>query len=485
MQDQLENALAWFRAAPSSVADGVKENAKATAEWIWGVVQGDFNEDPTTAQTVTGMVISMIPLVDQICDVRDIVACSRRIDRDPDNTGNWLALGLTLIGLFPTLGSLVKGCGKILFACARKAALKAGTQAADTVAVKLMSQYLEYGIVKLNGFLDRPEVRKTLKVLHWDNPYKHLAEKIRELRGQVNVSSLLRAFDQAISALKELMALVRNYGGERMGEQALALLKLVDGVRKRADTMLGKIVKPLQDWLDRIARRLEVESDNAHRAYLRVTNAHELTRPSVQTELAEFMKEKPKWVDKTRKAAHPAADVAPVKAGWPDLAPKVKPGERHPLENAYKTFEDGKINAVTIPPGETLYRIIDPNSGDNSICWMRKAEFDKLMSKDDWRRKFAVWSSWNSNGEFVTYTVPPGKGLNVWEGIVGSQEHRLNKDYKLEGGAVQIVLDPNDLMKEYLGRRRPTNWGYSNFGETVDLTGVPVLMHKWMEKKQS
>lgn len=40
---------------------------------------------------------------------------------------------------------------------------------------------------------------------------------------------------------------------------------------------------------------------------------------------------------------------------------------------------------------------------------MTKAEFDKLKSKDDWRRRFAVWANWNSNGEFVTYTVPKGK----------------------------------------------------------------------------
>jgi hypothetical protein len=126
---------------------------------------------------------------------------------------------------------------------------------------------------------------------------------------------------------------------------------------------------------------------------------------------------------------------------------------------------------------------VDPNSVDNSICWMRKAEFDKLKSKDDWRRKFAVWASWNSNGEFVTYTVPPGKGLNLWEGVVGVQKHKGNEIYKLEGGAVQLVLDPKELKKEYLGKRQSTGWGYSSFGETVELTGVPVLTNNWMETK--
>ena len=126
---------------------------------------------------------------------------------------------------------------------------------------------------------------------------------------------------------------------------------------------------------------------------------------------------------------HTAEQDAPQKLGYFDIgdaAPK-------PQRAAYNTFEEGRIQAVTHLPGTVLYRVIDPGSYDNSICWMSKAEFDKLLSKDDWRRRFAVWSSWNGNGEFVTYTVPPGKGLNVWEGVTASQKiERTN--YVLEAG---------------------------------------------------
>lgn len=44
------------------------------------------------------------------------------------------------------------------------------------------------------------------------------------------------------------------------------------------------------------------------------------------------------------------------------------------------------------------------------------------------------------------------------------------------------MLDPDDLKKELMGKRQPTKWGYSNFGESVDLTGVPVLTNNWHEK---
>jgi hypothetical protein len=92
-----------------------------------------------------------------------------------------------------------------------------------------------------------------------------------------------------------------------------------------------------------------------------------------------------------------------------------------------------------------------------------------------------VWVNWNSNGEFVTYTVPPGDGLRAWKGVVGTQEIEGTL-YKLEGGANQIVLDPNDLKMEYLGKRQPTKWGYSSFGEIVDLLGVPTLKNNWYGK---
>ena len=225
MQDELENALSWFSAAPQRWVQSARQDLAAAAEWIWGVLQGDFNDDPTTAQIVTGTVISMIPLVDQICDARDVVACCKRINHDSDNAGNWIALALTLIGLFPTVGSLVKGCGKILFGYARKAALKAGTKAADTAAIKVLDEYLEHGIVKLNGFLERPAVRKTLKLLHWDNPYKHLAEKIREWRGKVTVRAMLTAFDAIAGTIKDLLGLVQKWGGSNLGQRAIDLLQ--------------------------------------------------------------------------------------------------------------------------------------------------------------------------------------------------------------------------------------------------------------------
>jgi len=470
MWDELENALAWYGAAPSRWMQSAKKDLSAAAEWIWIVLQGDFAEEQTTAQTVTGTVISIIPFVDQICDVRDIVANCKKINSDSSNKWAWVALVLTLIGLFPTLGSLVKGGFKVLFAYGRKAMRSAGKQALDTGMWAASKPWVEKGIQKFNEFLARPEVRKTLKAMKIDNPYRYFAKELRTWAGKLNVGMLTAAMDAGIGTLKKFTDLIDKWGSAAMKTQTGQLLAMVKKVRNQANAKLAEVLKPVQDWLNKLAQRLEVEERLAYRATTNTVNPHNFARASNVEELAAFGRKKPRWVDDTKVLKREPETRAPSKAGWFDIGDAAP----RPRRAAYNTFEEGSIQPMTHPPGTVLYRVVDPKANDNSICWMGKAEFDKLMSKDDWRRRFAVWSSWNGNGEYVTYTVPPGKGLNVWEGATASQKiERTN--YVLEGGARQIVLNPADLDPRYLSKREFTGWGYDDLGRKVDLVGVPIL----------
>lgn len=490
MWDELENALAWYAAAPGRWVQSAKQDLTAAAEWIWVVIQGDFAEEQTTAQTVTSTVISMIPFVDQICDVRDVVANCRKINDDSSNKWAWVALLLTLIGLFPTLGSLVKGCFKILFAYGRKAMFKAGAKALESGMWNATKPWVEAGIGKLNAFMLRPEVRRAMAALKWDNPYKELAKLLRKLVGEINTSSLMKAFDEVLNALKSLVDLIQKWGSAAMASKAGELLRMVKGVRDRANAKLGEVLAPAQAWLNRLARRLEVEADMNYRAYTNLHTPHAFKKPTLDTEIAKIKVDKPGWVDALPESKYePRFNAPAIPSGWPDVTDA---GPRS-TRRKYDTFH-GDMNAIEIAPGTTIYRVIDPTSSDNSICWMTKAEFDKLKTKDDWRRRFAVWANWNSNGEFVTYTVPAGKPLKVWEGTVGSQllsdsagkavDAGSGKSYFLEGGARQLVLNPADLEKAYIGKRQSTSWGYSAFGESVDLVGVPVLKNSWYEAKK-
>jgi hypothetical protein len=88
-------------------------------DWFWGVLQGDFAEDPTTSQIVVGTVISMIPFVDQVADVRDLVANLISVRKEPRDVWKWVAVIVTLIGLIPVLGSALKGVFKFVLKYAK------------------------------------------------------------------------------------------------------------------------------------------------------------------------------------------------------------------------------------------------------------------------------------------------------------------------------------------------------------------------------
>jgi hypothetical protein len=491
MWEELENALAWYAAAPSRWVASAKQDLSAAAEWIWTVVQGDFAEEQTTAQTITGTVIAMIPFVDQLCDVRDLVANCRKIHEDSENKWAWVALVLTLIGLFPTLGSLAKGCFKVLFAYGRKGVLRAGSKTLDSDVWKATKPWVEAGVRKLNEFLARPEVRQTLAKLKIDNPYKYLSKLARELAGKLNTAILLKTMDGIIAVLKDLLGMVQKWGTAAMSTQAGELLKLVAHARELANRKLAEALQPVQHWLDRLARRLEVEADMNYRAYTNALNPHGYMRPTLDAEIAALKANPPEWVQVRRTAAKEPLERCPeIVRNYPDISDASKDGL---LKGQYKTFHT--ITSKPLPPGTVLYRVVDPRSADNSLCWMTKEEFEKLASKSEWRRRFAVWANWNDDGEFVTYTVPPGKPLLVWEGETASQQLRdragnpVRADDKgntfwIEGGARQIVLDPKDLDKAYIGKRQLTGWGYGSFGGRVDLTGVPVLHNNWYESKK-
>jgi hypothetical protein len=83
---------------------------------IAGGLMGEFNEDPTFAMIGVDTVVSLIPIADQVSDVRDIVAhiYYLTVRRQYDRVMRWVGLVLTLIGLIPELGSAIKSASKFI-----------------------------------------------------------------------------------------------------------------------------------------------------------------------------------------------------------------------------------------------------------------------------------------------------------------------------------------------------------------------------------
>ena len=481
IDQELQNALAFYQPPPQSWYDELADKAKASGEWLWEMLQGDFNEQQTTGQIVTGTVISMIPLVDQVCDVRDLIANCKKINENDTEVWPWVCLGLTLVGCFPELGSLVKGSAKVMFLSVRKAHFNELSKAGN------YSRLLDGSITQLNRFLDTPAVRGTLRTLRIYNPYHYLAGKIDELKGMLSTSALFGLMDKLMKVTRSLFDTVTNWGPSSLQRPVLALWETLVAVRSKANTILAKALKPLNDILERLANRLRVEGDNAFRAHVG-DNAYLYGATRASEDVEYFKRDKPDWVDVgAKERAYPTLEKfngqEAISDGWPDISET----SRNPvLKGKFSTF-DKSMQPKEILPGTVIYRVIDPSSNDNSICWMNKAEFDMLTSKSDWRRRFAVWKSWNENGEYVTYTIPPGKPLKVWEGRAGTQFNENAEEFSLKGGAVQIVLDPSQLKKEYTGPRQKTGWGYGDAANdpVYPYQGLPKLenTHNWYESK--
>lgn len=493
---ELTNALAWFTAPVNDAIKKGKETAADIAEWLWVVLQGDFAEDQTTAQIVTGTVISMIPFVDQICDVRDICANATKIKEDSNNPWAWVGLILTLIGLFPVLGSLFKGIFKVILAPIRRFMLKPATKGLKFTGgniYKLAEPAIESGITELNKFLARPAVKKAIKNAKITNIYKATANKIRQVKSMLTKQELLSVFDKLIGYLRDTVKFIDKYASKAIGAKARQMLQTVIDVRNLANQKLGEFLKPVQDFLERLAVRIEKESNQAFKATTNIKNIHNFKKVGTDAELKSVLNHKPNWVDVAAKEKYTALKKSPkILDGYPDISNSSK---SYPLKGKFDTFHD--LEPIDLPEGTILYRVLDPSSYDNSICWMRESEYKKLKSKADWRRYFAVFASWNHNGEMVKYRVPKG-GLKVWEGPAASQtfknsagkvEKVNSKDeiFVLEGGGIQIVLDPKDLVHANISKRQATPWGYDTglIGEAkTSMVGVPRLEQNWYGDKK-
>ncbi|GAB3554585.1 hypothetical protein GCM10027343_42750 [Noviherbaspirillum agri] len=503
---QMRDALAWA----TNDQEKAKEPSTNPFVWFWEAVQGDFNEDRSTGQIVMDAAVSMIPLVDQVCDVRDLIANCKKLIQDYKDTWAWVALALTLIGLFPTLGSLVKGVLKIFFAFVRRMGANAVIKAVDAAMTWVIT------------FLRRRDVQKYLRELQVDEVFKWLSVEIKAVRAKVNIKVLLDAFDKGIRVLEGLANKVSPV--PTVGKRATTAFEQVKEVRLMANEHLAKAIKPVQDVLDTIVMRLEREVLEKQRGIVNANNVH--FRGALPEAAAVMMMRKadslPEWLSKGSGKLTPAdygnykamVDVY-VKRGWPRIT-----------QQNVESFHTLVADEIKGPA--RLYRILAPNSRAMSDCWVSAEIFQKLQNARDpraaWRKYLAVWPDWNVNGQFVIYDIKPGELLKVWRGPASSQVKGNLPDHFLEGGWEQIVFNiersdaRNDVMRYYtqkggkgnrlqdaisqeefnklskeqkglyIGIREKishpsisgpfeTGWGYTDFGGTgfLDKVGLPSL----------
>jgi hypothetical protein len=445
---QLRDALAWATQAD----DKAHEPSDNPFVWFWEAIEGDFSESRSTSQILVDAGISMIPLVDQVCDVRDLIANCRKLGRDYKDTWAWVALVLTLIGLFPTLGSLVKGVLKIFFGFIRRS------------GGKQMVELVEAAMSWVISFLRRRKVQQYLKAQKVDQVFKWLAIQIKQVRGKINVGALLAAFDKGIGVLEGLVAKVAFVPS--VGAKAKAALQEVKNVRMAANAHIGAALKQVQDIIDTIILRLEREVLEANHGIVDVANIHYRGALPEAAAVALMRKRGAPWLSKKGDNFLEPVDLAKARIKVADLSAAVDPaGVKKPLNEIFPKLSDQNIQSFhtlaehVVHGPARLYRVLAPNSRAMSDCWVTQEVFERLQAaahpKDAWRKFLAVWPDWNVDGQFVIYDVKAGETLNTWKGIASSQEKEMMPGLILEGGYEQLVFkvghtDPrNDLVRYY------------------------------------
>jgi hypothetical protein len=416
-------------------------------EWLWEAVQGDFNDDRSTGQIAFDAAVSIIPVVDQICDVRDIIANCRAIatsDDKEDNTWKWVALVLTLIGLFPSLGSIVKGVLKIFFVFMRRYGVDKLMEAADDAMTWVIT------------FLRKREVQRLLRELKVDEVFKWLANAVKVIKGQINTRALLSSFDKGIGVMKGLLGKVAAL--PVIGGRAKQTIEMVERVRRGADAQIGKALAPLQKILDTIIQRLEMESLVQRTGILDARNVHfrgalpELRAVTLMRQADPL----PPWLSKGKAVRWAEQDL---KAGR-DLVARVRARDaEYPAlsDKNIKSFHTMKTEDIKGPA--RLYRVTSPGNGAMGDCWVPEDVWKKIIDSPDpkttWRKYSAVWPDWNPNGQFVVLEIPPGQTVKAWRGQAASQVKKEfpDLDANLEGGWDQVVIkvEPGqyDTMRYY------------------------------------
>jgi hypothetical protein len=424
---ELRAALEWQTGTPQPQGKGV-------FEWLWEAIQGDFNDNRSAGQIAFDTGISMIPLVDQVCDARDLIANCRAIansEEGEDNTWKWVALALTLIGLFPTLGSLVKGVLKMFFLFVRRYGMDHLIKAVDD------------GMTWVVSYLRKPEVQRYLRERRVDEVFHWLAQQVKTVKNQLSAASLLRAFDRGIGVLQGLLGKVTAL--PVVGRRAQATLEMVQGIRRTADRPIAWALGPVRRVLDAVIHRMEMESLVQRSGVLDVRNVHfrGALPESRAVTLMKTAEPPPAWLGRGRAGRWPEQDPKRLRGdvddavadGWPSLT-----------DQNIRSFH--RMEAVEIQGPAKLFRVVSPSNGAMGDCWIPEDVWHKIQAAPDpkaaWRKYLGVWPDWNPNGQFVVMEIPPGQSLKVWHGPAASQvkDKDLKLDAHLEGGWDQVIFKP-------------------------------------------
>ncbi|MDC0722623.1 hypothetical protein [Nannocystis bainbridge] len=376
-------------------------------DWIWGLVRGGFNEQQSISQIIVDAIIGMIPVVGDVTAVRDLLAVVIRLADHPERrqeTMQWVELTICLFALIPVAGGAIKGVGRLLARVGRNAA-----EAAPVLreAVELLNRLGSGNAVRFMRELDLSRYTADLQ-RHFRTMVGRVTTTIDAIMrrgGRILPSSMTERLRELRAAMQQLLAL-----GDRMIPQA---------------------VRDLNGWLRTVQRHLYAGTPHQIPSSLRA-ETREFERGLIRQRRLPRQAELP----------FPPSTLANYRhrVPWPDLRTG---GFHNPAWNPYRNIRtfSGNLQAVALRHPRKIYRIIENEGGRSGAFW----SLERPASGRRWREDYAVLESWNRDGYYIEFEIPPGQTLYVWQGRVASQVEtdaaKATYGQVLNGGAQQLLID--------------------------------------------
>jgi hypothetical protein len=423
--------------------------AMDASDWLWGTVQGAFNEKQSISQIVVDAVIGMIPLVGDATAARDLVAVSTRLADDPkkrEETLEWVLLVVLIFALIPVVGGVIKGVGRLLLKAAKEA-----TEHANALRE----------IVEFCNRIGHGNAVQWIKTLN-----------LASYQGQVltKFNALMDKFIEVFTAVRDKLGWLTP---EAMKAATLRWITNFKALKAKGATMIPKAITELNAQLKAVQQAV-------YKGELHVLTPG--TKNVTREAEARLIEGGPRKMPRVRSEfkANSFADYKHAE-GWPDLrsGAKYDPKSKTYYSDAIAAFS-GPIQAAELGPGQTIFRVLLPSRNHKASPWWT-AKMPE--SAEEWREFLAVLDRFNANNFFVRYTVPEGTTLKAWSGKAAEQFNDTLGQY-LHGGGEQLFVEFPAHIKEELLKlpALSTGWGKTlklfGFGPRADAAIGEVQLEK-------
>lgn len=423
--------------------------AMDASDWLWGTVQGAFNEKQSTSQIVVDAVIGMIPLVGDATAARDLIAVSTRLADDPkkrEETMEWVLLVVLVFALIPVVGGVIKGVGRLL--------VKAAKEATEHAAA--LREIVEF--CNRVGHGDAVRWIKTL----------NLASYQGQLLTKFN--GLMDKFIEVFTAFRDKLGWLTP---EAMKAATLRWINNFRALKAKGATMIPKAVTELNAQLKAVQQAV-------YKGELHVLTPG--TRNVTREAEAHLVEGGPRKTPRVRSGfkANSITDYRHVE-GWPDLRKigHVDVATDKFVPSAIQAFS-GPMRPVELKPGDTIFRVLLPSRNYKASPWWTAKMAE---SAEEWREFLAVLDKFNANNFFVKYTIPEGTTLKAWTGKAAEQANEGAGQY-LHGGGEQLFVEfPAHIKGQVLELPAlSTGWGKTlklfGFGPQADAAIGEIQLEK-------